>query len=732
MTDVSRVPSALRALKGWLLWRVEKGLEGKPRKVPCYLSGARRHGVQGSDADRRRLATFEDACAVYLSQPGWAGLGLAMLPDWGLVGLDFDACVTDGAVVPEVLQAVSGTYAEFSPSGTGVRAFVRGSVADRKSPKDPARGVWGFETFHAKGFLTITGNVLDYCELAGLDDTVAHLNGAIPQLFEARFGGPGSIVVREPLALGEVRGPKPEGLGADALRSLLRWVDNGRGYDRWTRVGMALHHESRGEPWGLALWDEWSSGGHEYPGEGALAAKWQSFGRQSGSPTTVGWLRGEAERQSGGAALDDSAFEALPVVPWRGGPAGDGGEGAGEVGDELPAFDREKTGAIKPTVTNTVMALRRADLCGQRVAYDEFRDEIAVSRPGAEEWVALTDADVVRMRMRLEAVGFKGVPKELARDGLVLVAAENHMDSAQLWLQGVEAQWDGRPRVERFLIDYMGCADGEYVRAVARYMWTAMAGRVIEPGVKADMVPIYAGAQGIVKSSSIEALVPDPQFFVEVDLDEDESDTVRKLRGALVGEIAELSGLHTRALEAIKKFVVRKVEKWVPKYKEFPSTFARRLVFIGTTNRTDILADETGNRRWLPVTVGRADLDAIVRDREQLWAEAAAMFRTGGVAWQDAERLAGGEHDAFLVEDPWAGPVSAWLVESDGFGSHLGPRGGHPFTSHELLSGALNIATRDMDRAAQRRITAILKRSGYEPKTVRRDGVPEWCWVRAL
>lgn len=747
MTAINRVPSALRALKGWLLWRVEER-DGKRLKVPCYVGGGRRRGVQGSDADRARLATFDDACAAYLSQDGWAGLGLAMLPDWGLVALDFDACVVGGAVVPEVLQAVGGTYAEISPSGAGVRAFVRGVGPDRKSPKDVARGVWGFESFHGKGFVTVTGNVLDYCELAGLEDTVAPLNGVVPELFELRFGRSeaGAIVVRDPLAVGDVRYPKPEGVGEAELRRLLKWISNGPGYQTWYRVGMALQHESEGADWGFRLWDEWSAGGWEYSHEKTVD-KWGTFGRNSAvQPVTVAWLRAEAERQSNGASLDDSAFS---VVVLGGGSGGEGG-GVDECGEELelPPFDREKGGAIKPTVTNTVMALRRADLCGQRVSWDEFRDEIVVSRPGVDEWVPLVDADVVRMRMRLESVGFKGAPKELARDGLVLVAAENKMDSAQLWLQGVEKRWDGRRRVETFLIRYMGCEDTPYVRAVGRYLWTALAGRVIVPGVKADMVPIYEGGQGLAKSTAIEALAPAPEFFVEVDLGEDEADTVRKLRGALVGEIAELSGLHTRALEAIKKFVVRKVEKWVPKYKEFPSVFARRLVFVGSTNRRDILADETGNRRWLPVRVERADAEGIARDRDQLWAEGAAMFRgveaarwegcgpewvgVGGVAWADAERLAGAEHDAFLVEDPWAGPIEAWLTESDGFNVAGGARGGQPFTSHELLAGALSLPTRDMDRRAQQRISAILKRAGYKTRTVRVHGVPSWCWVKDL
>lgn len=397
--------------------------------------------------------------------------------------------------------------------------------------------------------------------------------------------------------------------------------------------------------------------------------------------------------------------------------------------DELPAFKRDGKGQIEPTVTNTVLAVRRPNLVGVQVAYDEFRDEITVAPPGTDlAWRPMTDADTVSIRMGLESVGFKSAPKELARDACVLVAAENIYDSAKLWINSLT--WDGVPRVEKFLTTFMGCEDTPYTRAVSFYMWSALAGRVLKPGVKADMVPIYEGDQGLRKSSSIEALSPAPEFFVELDFDKDEDDTVRSLRGALVGEVAELSGLHTRQIEWIKKFVVRKIEKWIPKYKEFSTTFARRLVFIGTTNRTDILADETGNRRWLPLHITKADVEGIVAAREQLWAEGAVLFSKHGVMWWEAEHLAGVEHDKYTMEDAWESAVYAWLNGEDEFGE--GPAKKHTaFTTSDVLAGALRIQLKDQDRLAQKRVSAILRTFGYVQKTARIDGVPKRAWCNA-
>ena len=359
----------------------------------------------------------------------------------------------------------------------------------------------------------------------------------------------------------------------------------------------------------------------------------------------------------------------------------------------------------------------------------------------------MTDADVAGIRMALEAWGFKTVTKELVRDAVVRVAAEREIDTAQLWLRGLV--WDGVRRVDSFLVRCMGVVDDEYAVALGRYMWTAQAGRVLQPGVKADMCVIFEGGQGTVKSSTIEALAPGEEYAIEVDLARKEEETVRMMRGVLVAEIAELSGLHTRDLESVKKFISRRKENWIPKYKEFATSFWRRLVFYGTTNRTDILADETGERRWLPVHVERSDVALIVRERDQLWAEGAAMFEGrwqdeagrgvgAGVAWGAAEAIGKTRHGAYTIEDPWAERVADWLLGVDPFedadsmvGVSVG-RGSLPFSASDLMSGALSLTPAQQDGRAQRRVSAILKRMGYMAKTVREGGITRRRWVKAV
>lgn len=81
-----------------------------------------------------------------------AGIGIALLPDFGIVALDVDRCVVGGKLRDDVAELTNSTYCEFSPSKTGVRAFWLGISSDSKNHDS------GFELFHSKGFVTVTGD----------------------------------------------------------------------------------------------------------------------------------------------------------------------------------------------------------------------------------------------------------------------------------------------------------------------------------------------------------------------------------------------------------------------------------------------------------------------------------------------------------------------------------------------------------------------------------------------
>ena len=395
----------------------------------------------------------------------------------------------------------------------------------------------------------------------------------------------------------------------------------------------------------------------------------------------------------------------------------------------LPAFSRDRSGRIEATMKNLQLALLRPDFCGMQIRYDQFRDEIMWAREADDQWAAFTDSDYSRLRIQLERRGFKPVGRELIRDSVLLVADDHPFDSAQTWLD--QQTWDGVPRVEQFLARYFGAEDTPYTRAVSKYLWTALAGRVVTPGVKADMVPILVGGQGVGKSTGVAAMCPATDFFTEVSFHEKEDDLARRMRGRLIGEIGELRGLHTRELETIKAFITRTHESWVPKYREFAVNFPRRIVFVGTTNKDEFLADDTGNRRWLPVRVHQADVDAIRRDRLQLWAEGRAMYDLIGIDYQDAEGLAGDVHDDHTIRDSWEDAINQWLDEPDPLTGDA-PRARKFLRIGDVLKGALGYEPKHVSRREELRAGAVLRTLGYARKKVRVDGVLTWGFVPDL
>lgn len=415
--------------------------------------------------------------------------------------------------------------------------------------------------------------------------------------------------------------------------------------------------------------------------------------------------------------VDDLAADFTPVVVSSSTPK------------SLPPYARDNSGRIYATIITVTMALRRPDVCGMEIGLDQFRDEIMQCAPGSGQWQSFTDADYSRLRITLERQGFKPVGRELIRDVVLLVAQDQPFDSAIAWLERLT--WDGVPRVERFLEQYFGAQDTPYTRAVSSYLWTALAGRVMEPGCKADMVPILVGPQGAGKSTGVAAMVPANEFFTEVSFHEKDEDLARRMRGRLLGEIGELRGLHTRELESIKAFITRTHESWVPKYREFAVTFPRRIVFVGTTNKDEFLADETGNRRWLPVSVGQGKAEYIRRDRLQLWAEARELFAILGVQWQDAERLAAEVHEDHTIRDSWDDAVARWLDEVEPLTGHT-PRACKFLRIGDVLKGALNLDAKHCGRREELRLGAVLRRLEYRRRKVRDGSKVVWAYVPSV
>ena len=414
----------------------------------------------------------------------------------------------------------------------------------------------------------------------------------------------------------------------------------------------------------------------------------------------------------------------------------DGGALVEVVDAPWPVMKRDSQGRIEAVLTNVVAALGHPAMCGVHVAFDKAIHDIVIREALSQPWRSLTDVDCVRLRVRLEGRGFKPIGRELIRDAILDVADAQGFDSFDDWISGLK--WDGVPRVETFLPRYFGATaatntGAAYLAAVGRYWWSAAAGRIVRPGVQADMVPVLVGDQGLGKTQGLKALLPnlieEAPAYVEIDLAHRDDDLARKLRGGMLGEIAELRGLRSRDADAIKAWITRQEENWTPKYMERNTRFKRRLIFVGTTNDGEFLDDPTGERRWLPVQVeGGVDIAGLLADRDQLWAEGLVIYRAGGVAWREAQELAKLEHDGFRVRDPWEADIGAWLDEPDTLTGDA-PRARSFLQIGDVLASALRIEPRSVSKREEMRVGRALKALGYERTLMRVSGRPQRVWL---
>src|SRR5438445_564404 len=122
--NVESIPDELKARDQWLNWR-RAARDGKPTKIP-YAS---KTGVNASVTDPSTWATFEEALAAC---PNYDGAGYVLTPDDPYTGVDLDRCLdpATGKLDPWARSIVDQlhSYTEVSPSGEGVRIFVRGSL----------------------------------------------------------------------------------------------------------------------------------------------------------------------------------------------------------------------------------------------------------------------------------------------------------------------------------------------------------------------------------------------------------------------------------------------------------------------------------------------------------------------------------------------------------------------------------------------------------------------------
>lgn len=376
-------------------------------------------------------------------------------------------------------------------------------------------------------------------------------------------------------------------------------------------------------------------------------------------------------------------------------------------------------GAPKPILANAIMLLtHRAEWEGV-LAYDTFSlVAYAAKQPPIKappgQWTDIHDTLTTAWLQHNGVL----VSTAVTAAAVEAVASRNERHPVREYLDGL--RWDGVQRTEMWLSDFCGAHDSSYARAVARGFLIGAVARIFDPGCKVDTALIFEGPQGIGKSTAFNVL--GGQWFTDDMSDMGSKDSKQEMQGVWIMELAELSSISRTEVEHVKSFITRKVDRFRVAYGRRVIERPRSAVFCGSTNSIEYLKDDE-NRRFLPVRVGSIDLPGLTAMRDQLWAEAVALYRQGARWWLEGQDLIGSAKDEQATRrehDAWE---SLMLNYCDG------APGSSPkadVSVEEFLEHAIGLPPERWEPIAQRRVARVLKHWGWERYQKRTGDTRKW------
>jgi predicted P-loop ATPase len=384
----------------------------------------------------------------------------------------------------------------------------------------------------------------------------------------------------------------------------------------------------------------------------------------------------------------------------------------------------DEKGKPLPVLANALIGLRA--VVPDMFAYDEMLcatllEQSLVDGDASFSPRPCTDIDVGVVQERLQNLGPARISKDVMHQAVDIRAHERRFHPIREYLTGLA--WDGASRISTLFPVYFGSNAAHYEMAISTMFAVGMVARIFEPGCKVDHMPVLEGPQGTLKSTACGVLGGD--FFSdnlpEVTAGKDVS---QHLRGKWLIEVSEMHAMNRAEAAQLKAFITRQVERYRPSYGRKEVVEPRQCVFIGTTNRHTYLRDETGGRRFWPIKTSVIDIEALVRDRNQLFAEAVIRYQEGTPWWPDKDF----ERQHIMPEQAARYEADAW---EENIASYLETQA--KVTIGQVAREALHIETPRIGTAEQRRVAAAMERLGWRREHP--GGKTDWqgkrWWVKA-
>ncbi len=506
--------------------------------------------------------------------------------------------------------------------------------------------------------------------------------------------------------------------------SALKSIGNKCGYDDFLKTGFALHDlnwvRSDGSNVGFELWDQWAAQFPDSYNLHGLETKWASFGRSNYDEPHIrinslfkmahehGW-DGTVELPPPRPQIEGPGAETHPEAST--GPFVNGHlfEPAGLPPDFLASAiifpDTDAKGKPKGTCANARVAIRGLSIDCRK---DTFHEKMLVGGHAIQAWGDNLSDEVVHMMRKICYDRFEfDAGERNTRDAAIQLCLERQFNPVVEYLASLK--WDGRRRIERWTVDYLGATDTRLNREFGRLMLIAAVRRARAPGTKFDQIVVLEGKEGTGKSSAVKILAGEENFSDQHIMGASDKEQQEAFTGVWLHEIAELAGMRRADVEKIKQFASRTEDRARPAYGRIRVDMKRRGIFIATTNESSYLKSETGNRRFWPIDTRYITLKQIAEDRDLLWAEAALAESKGeSIELSEALRREAAEQQEGRREgDVWENIIDDIVNKEN---ASIGD-----ISIVEILRGPpFHVPERDIGQVEQNRVARVLQRKGFE------------------
>lgn len=293
------------------------------------------------------------------------------------------------------------------------------------------------------------------------------------------------------------------------------------------------------------------------------------------------------------------------------------------------SFNKQGGLKIEPSESNAAALI--GAMYDENTLYHDIKADLYIFRGKQYSDIELTNMMVPRLQSSSEGLGLQKFRKTAIKAGLEILLHKRRRDPHLDYLNNLH--WDGRERIEQFFQKYCGVEDNHYHRKVSKNFWVSLAARGLKPGCKFDSMVILEGKEGVRKSSLVEAIGGMYTFAPSRRDAMENLDELRKMHQSVIVELPELMGLVNQSPERVKAFLASHFDHVRDLYARQATRRDRGFVFIGTTNSSEYLHMDMGMRRFWPIKIpdnhAAIDIDGILSERDQLFAEAISYFKDG-------------------------------------------------------------------------------------------------------